>query len=66
MTKLPHTLKKILGWPIQAFFWLEWGCCHLARDRPTCAAFSKERLMKFVNATKLNRESGAAEGSAVL
>ena len=21
------TLKKMLGWPIQAFFWLEWGGC---------------------------------------
>jgi hypothetical protein len=23
------TFKKILGWPIQAFFWLEWGCSGL-------------------------------------
>jgi len=21
------TLKEMLGWPIQAFFWLEWDCC---------------------------------------
>ena len=44
MTQLP-TLKKILGWPIQAFFWLEWGCCgpnlsscHYERSRGICSS----------------------------
>jgi len=39
--------------------------CHAAQDRATCAPFSKERRMKFANATKFNRKSGGAEGSAV-
>jgi hypothetical protein len=26
MTQLPLP-AKISGWPIQALFWLEWGCC---------------------------------------
>jgi hypothetical protein len=40
--------------------------CHAAQDRATCAPFSKERRMKFANATNFNRKSGEAEGSAVL
>jgi hypothetical protein len=40
--------------------------CHAAQDKATCAPFSKERSMKFANATKFNRKSGVAEGSAVL
>jgi hypothetical protein len=39
--------------------------CHAAQDRATCAPFSKERRMKLVKATKFNRKSGEAEGSAV-
>jgi hypothetical protein len=31
----------------------------------TCAAFLKESRMKFANAPKVHRKSGAAEGSAV-
>jgi hypothetical protein len=40
--------------------------CHAALDRATCAPFSKERRMKLAKATKFNRKSEAAEGSAVL
>jgi hypothetical protein len=32
----------------------------------TCAAFIEESRMKFADPTKLDRKSGAAEGSAVL
>jgi hypothetical protein len=39
--------------------------CHAAPDRTACAPFSKERHIKFANATKFNRKSGEAEGSAV-
>jgi hypothetical protein len=39
--------------------------CHAALDRTTNAPFSKERRMKFAKATKFNRKSGEAEGSAV-
>ena len=39
--------------------------CHAAPDTVACAPFSKERRMKFANATKFYRKSGAAEGSAV-
>jgi hypothetical protein len=39
--------------------------CHAAPDTVTCAPFSKERRIKFANATKFYRKSGAAEGSAV-
>jgi hypothetical protein len=39
--------------------------CHAALDRAACAPFSKEKRMKLANATKFNRKSGAAEGSAV-
>jgi hypothetical protein len=28
----PSTRSKNLGWPIQAFFWLEWGCCEPIAD----------------------------------
>ena len=38
--------------------------CHAAQDTAACAPFSKERRMKFANATKFNRKSGEAEGSA--
>jgi hypothetical protein len=31
----------------------------------TCAAFIEESRMKFADPTKLDRKSGAAEGSAV-
>ena len=40
--------------------------CHAALDRTACAPFSKERRMKIAKATKFDRKSGAAEGSAVL
>ena len=30
------------------------------RQRPACAAFSKESRMKFANATKVDRKSGVA------
>ncbi len=40
--------------------------CHAAPDTIASAPFSKERRMKFANATKFYRKSGAAEGSAVL
>ena len=36
--------------------------CHAAPDTVACAPFSKERRMKFANATKFYRKSGAAEG----
>jgi hypothetical protein len=36
--------------------------CHVALDRAACAPFRKERRMKCINATNLNRKSG---GSAV-
>ncbi len=39
--------------------------CHAAPDTVACAPFSKERRMKFANATEFYRKSGAAEGSAV-
>ena len=39
--------------------------CHAAPDTVACAPFSRERRMKFANATKFHRKSGAAEGSAV-
>jgi hypothetical protein len=39
--------------------------CHAGLDTGACAPFSKERRMKFANATKFYRKSGAAEGSAV-
>jgi hypothetical protein len=39
--------------------------CHAAPDTVACAPFSKERRMKFANATKFYRKSGVAEGSAV-
>jgi len=32
--------------------------CHAALDEAACAPFSKERLMKFANATKFHRKSG--------
>src|SRR5271155_4999040 len=37
-----------------------WISCHAAQDRVACAPFSKERRMKFANATKFNRKSGEA------
>ena len=40
--------------------------CHAAPDTVACAPFSKERRMKFADATKFHRKSGEAEGSAVL
>src|ERR1700733_4204710 len=39
--------------------------CHAAPDTVACAPFSRERRMKFANATKSYRKSGAVEGSAV-
>ena len=42
-----------------------WISCHAAPDTVACAPLSKERRMKFANATKFYRKSGAAEGSAV-
>jgi hypothetical protein len=39
--------------------------CHAAPDKTACAPFSKERRMKFANATNFDRKSGEAEGSAV-
>ena len=38
--------KKSLGWPIQAFFWLEWGCCgpqHCA----LCQRYWREQRVRF-------------------
>jgi hypothetical protein len=32
--------------------------CHAALDEAACAPFSKERRMKFANATKFHRKSG--------
>jgi hypothetical protein len=40
--------------------------CHAASDTTAFAPFSNERRMKFARATKFNRKSGEAEGSAVL
>ena len=34
--------------------------CRAAQDRAACAPFSKERRIKFTNATKCNRKSGEA------
>jgi hypothetical protein len=34
--------------------------CHAALETTACAAFSKERRMKFANTTNTNRKSGAA------
>ena len=39
--------------------------CDAALETAACAPFSKERRMKFANATKFNRKSGETEGSAV-
>jgi hypothetical protein len=39
--------------------------CYAALDMIACAAFCKESRMKLVNAIELNRNPGAAEGSAV-
>ena len=39
--------------------------CHATHDRTACAAFCKESRMEFVNAIKLDRNPGVAEGSAV-
>jgi hypothetical protein len=39
--------------------------CHATHDRTACAAFCKESRMKLVNAIKLDRNPGDAEGSAV-
>jgi hypothetical protein len=36
--------------------------CHAAPDISTCAPLRKERHMKFINATKLNRKSGERSG----
>jgi hypothetical protein len=35
--------------------------CHAALDRAACAPFRRERRMKCVNATNLNRKSGGAQ-----
>jgi hypothetical protein len=39
--------------------------CDAEQDRAACAPFRKERPMKFLEATKFYRKSGAAEGSEV-
>jgi hypothetical protein len=38
---------------------------YAAPEMATCAAFIEESRMKFADPTKLDRKSGAAEGSAV-
>jgi hypothetical protein len=38
---------------------------YAAPEMATCAAFYKESRMRFADPTKLDRKSGAAEGSAV-
>src|SRR5271155_4443281 len=38
------THKKILGWPIQAFFWLEWGCCG---PQPSVSLGARPRDLQF-------------------
>src|SRR5580658_1695690 len=35
--------------------------CHVALDRAACAPFRKERRMKCINLTNLNRKSGGAQ-----
>ena len=40
--------------------------CHAALDRTKCAPISKERRMKFANATGLYRKSGGRSGPAVI
>jgi len=39
--------------------------CYAALDKTACAAFCEESRMKYANAAELNRNPGAAEGSAV-
>jgi hypothetical protein len=38
---------------------------YAAPEKATCAAFIEESRMKFADPTKLDRKSGAVEGSAV-
>ena len=38
---------------------------YVAPEMAACAAFTEESRMKFAGPTKLDRKSGAAEGSAV-
>jgi hypothetical protein len=35
--------------------------CHVALDRAACAPFRKDRRMKCINVTNLNRKSGGAQ-----
>ncbi len=55
---VPQGLKSLReNWPLQIQPRTRISC-HASQDESACAPFSKERRMKFANATNFHRKSG--------